>query len=295
MHYGLTDYLRNIVELEKSVYTQTQAINQLMERRSRLGYKNTYSMPNPPDTSVSGEFFSALWYIFLGGCFIGFFIGFFTGSLLKTMLVSGLITASIGLVIFLWLDHSGNAELQANYEQAMQAYHTAVANDEERVRLELIEKSRLDEQLAMMVQRKDQTAALLKKYYSSGIIFPKYRNMIAMCSIYEYFMSGRCVELAGHEGAYNIYEYEIRMERIILKMDEIIMKLEEIKDNQYMLYDAVHEGNRITQKLVDATIRHTQVTERAAANTELAAFYSAQAASELKFQNELHLLEQHFR
>ena len=84
----------------------------------------------------------------------------------------------------------------------------------------------------------------LQTIYEKGIIFPKYRNLVMVCSLYEYICAGRCTELEGHEGAYNILEIEIRLDRIIVQLDEVIKKLEQIMLNQYTLYSAVQEANR---------------------------------------------------
>ena len=64
-----------------------------------------------------------------------------------------------------------------------------------------------------------------------------------VCSLYEYICAGRCTELEGHEGAYNIIETEIRLDHIILQLDKVIAQLEQIKNNQFMLYSAVQESN----------------------------------------------------
>lgn len=48
----------------------------------------------------------------------------------------------------------------------------------------------------------------------------------------------------GHEGAYNILELEVRLDRIITQLDKVIMNLEAIRANQYMLYSCLKESNR---------------------------------------------------
>ena len=42
--------------------------------------------------------------------------------------------------------------------------------------------------------------------------------MVMVCSLYEYVCSGRCDTLAGHEGAYNIWEMEIRLDKIVTQL-----------------------------------------------------------------------------
>jgi hypothetical protein len=67
---------------------------------------------------------------------------------------------------------------------------------------------------------------------------------VPICSFYEYFCSGRCNSLEGHEGAYNIYENELRQNLIIGKLDVVIDRLDQIEGNQYMLYDAINSTNQ---------------------------------------------------
>ena len=86
------------------------------------------------------------------------------------------------------------------------------------------------------------------QYYQKGIIYQKYRNFIAVSSFYEYLESGRCSTLEGHEGAYNIFENEIRQNLILTKLDEIIVELKNIQRNQYMLYTAIEQSNRKLDK-----------------------------------------------
>ncbi len=87
------------------------------------------------------------------------------------------------------------------------------------------------------------------RLYSCNIIFDKYRNIVALSSFYEYLMAGRCETLEGTNGAYNIYEAEIRADRIISQLDEVIVSLDQIKKNQYMIYNKLNEMSRILSSL----------------------------------------------
>lgn len=90
-----------------------------------------------------------------------------------------------------------------------------------------------------------ETRKALSKMYECNIIHPKYRNMVAMCSFYEYYSTGRCTELTGPNGAYNIFEYELRQNMIISKLDKIIDELEAIKHNQFILYGEMVKTNEM--------------------------------------------------
>ena len=92
----------------------------------------------------------------------------------------------------------------------------------------------------------EEASGFLKLAYSADIVFPKYRNVEAMTTMYEYFETGRCSTLKGPDGAYNLYESELRSDAIIGKLDVVSDKLDAISDqlramqaNQYLLYRAV--------------------------------------------------------
>jgi hypothetical protein len=65
-------------------------------------------------------------------------------------------------------------------------------------------------------------------------VFDKYRDIVALSTFYEYLMAGRCETLDGINGAYNIYENELRLNTIITKLDEI-------KENQFMIYNKLRD------------------------------------------------------
>lgn len=62
-----------------------------------------------------------------------------------------------------------------------------------------------------------------------------------MCSLYEYICAGRCSTLEGHEGAYNLYETEMRLDQIITRLDKVIANLGAIRENQFMLFSAIQD------------------------------------------------------
>lgn len=88
----------------------------------------------------------------------------------------------------------------------------------------------------------------LYQLYSCNIVFPKYRNIVAISSLYEYLSSGRCDSLEGANGAYNLYESELRMNTVIGQLNQVIESLEQIKQNQYMIYSAIHN---VTKQLAE--------------------------------------------
>lgn len=104
----------------------------------------------------------------------------------------------------------------------------------------------LENEKRNLLQKREQAELYLEQVYSKNVLYPKYRNMIAVLTILEYFLSGRCDSFVGHEGAYNLYEYELRQNIIINSLEVIQYSLEQIKQNQYMLYQAIKDSqNRL--------------------------------------------------
>ena len=94
-----------------------------------------------------------------------------------------------------------------------------------------------------------QAYGCLESLYNCGVIYEKYRDPVALACFYDYFASGRCATLTGPDGAYNLYESEVRMDLVITKLDVVIKKLEEIKKNQYMLYSVMSAMNQNLNEL----------------------------------------------
>ena len=117
--------------------------------------------------------------------------------------------------------------------------------------------------------------------YGFNVIFGKYQNIVALSTFYEYLMAGRCTELEGANGAYNIYENELRANLIIEKLDEI-------KETQYLMYSSLEKINNnldylnTTMSTALESIQHmekdiahiSENTDLIAHNTAVTAYYS---------------------
>ena len=135
----------------------------------------------------------------------------------------------------------------------------------------------------------DETKALLSKAYDIDIIFPKYRNMVAMCTMYEYFASGRCTELMGPTGAYNLYEAELRQNIIINQLEKVNENLEQVKQNQYVLYQGIAETNAILRGVSSDIKGILSMTTDIAVSSRITAFCSKVTAANASAQTYLEL------
>ncbi len=68
----------------------------------------------------------------------------------------------------------------------------------------------------------------LEKVKENSTIHKKYFSFVHICQFYEYIDTGRCDRLEGSDGCYNLFELELRLNRIIDRLDTISLTLEEI-------------------------------------------------------------------
>jgi len=318
---NLTNYLKAAAELEASIYRQEKAKKQA---QYELKYKAP-SKPNiekpvdpmskmqpPPEPKLhnAGGYSTAALFLIIG--VIGLVLFFSTEDDIRYMSLLFIIVPSF-LMFFLFFfgtrsDLRDNAKAmerykekckeyeiscataKAEYDQAMEEYKhkNKIAYDqyEEEVRLAKRNYDAAQNAVCQLDSPLEETKRALSKLYSMDIIYPKYRELVAMCTMYEYFVTGRCSELTGPNGAYNLYESELRQNLIINRLDTIISNLEMIRQNQYMLYQEMKNTNTILGNIssdVSKILKSAQQIEKASNITAYCAQVTAQNTEALKY------------
>lgn len=261
----IKEYLKMCIELEREADTQRYLITNLNREIGQLGIPNYYQEPELEKSNRDASATACYWIIAIiiilplawmiksGGKWMLHDKGW--GWTIGIICIIGVLT---GIIFILkgvaWLLGCMNERRQyeERYEEAQEAYEQALVDDEERVNLEQIRKESLQADLKTMNATLSKTKNCLKKIYNKGVLYSKYRNYACICSLYEYFDSGRCTRLEGHEGAYNILESEMRLNRIIVQNDKILENLEDIKMNQSVLYESIQESNRKAGQLLNS-------------------------------------------
>ena len=266
----LKEYLEIVINMENNIYMQENMISKMKERYNRLGQSNIYDEPTEPYDS-SGEdvrlaitlgctsliavfLFSWGLQFFKGGAsdfldyLLAIIIVFFSG-----LLFIGMIISAFSILAEAIKKANQYAQDKATYNKLREKYEIDYQTDIERVKKENLEKEILASEISLLQKQNGESKKNLSKIYSLNIIFPKYRNLAMLCSIYEYICTGRCTSLAGHAGAYNILEMEIRLDKIITKLDQIAFKLNDIRNNQYILYSAIQETNQQISQIMKST------------------------------------------
>lgn len=158
------------------------------------------------------------------------------------------------------------------YKEQKEKYDILVEQDALRVKKEVQKKRNIDTQIVALKNNRSNILYTLKRLYDMNVVYPKYRNFIAVATFYEYFESGRCAELEGHEGAYNIYENELRLNAVLGKLDDIINHLEEIRSTQYTIYTAIKEGNKMANAIYKKSESISDNMKSIADNTAISAY-----------------------
>jgi hypothetical protein len=257
----LTQYLNKVRELELSCYKQNCYMDVIREKIQEVQHPALYDYVAklPPRNIKAVTTVDFLGYLYKS-IYIGAFLWFVAAIVLKMDIIRA---DDFGFSVA-WFLFFPIATLAAFIVSAIQKKHKQQEIRE--AKNEEIEKNNakirtLNQDIRSKCQQQEQllqtelqhaqatyakTSELLQQYYSKDIVYGKYRSMVPITMFCEYLLSGRCSELVGHEGAYNIYESEILMNAIITKLSDIISQLEKIQENQHML---AHMISAVTNEL----------------------------------------------
>ena len=241
-------YLKMLMEIEKQEYTQEKLIAELENTIQCLGQRRNFRQPE----GLYGETWDnpTINSLAIGICAVG--LGMWIKFLRIPFMVIGvlfLISAAAGMLE----SHFEYKKQEEKHRQAVENYESAIRQDSVRVENELKRKVFLQAELKNLKDTNEKTKIRLNKLYAMNIIHPQYRGLIPICSLYGYFDTGVCSTLEGHEGAYNKYDTESRLDYIICKMEEVVKRLDDIKSNQYQLYAAIKDSDAKYDKLISNT------------------------------------------
>lgn len=275
----LMQYMKSAIEVETDLAKQEQMLNRccadIQQRKPTLQLE---SIPQAPKSEKDSP---ALGYFCIAaGVALFFILGSITGfdEWIGGPLVFGAAFAIPGLLIIMSVE-KGNAKVQQEHD----TYHQHVAqirtrNNRMQQDYEDAIRQCDDSDRALRAAAKPYITAtkdVLEKLYDKDFIYPKYRTLPALTSIYEYFMTGRCTELTGPHGAYNLYEDELRKDTVISQLNTVIENLEQIRHNQYMLYQQVKAIQENTAVIASELKQIKGYTIQIAQLTALNAYYAA--------------------
>lgn len=296
----VSNYLHKVFEAEISLFQQRQIIERLTYEKNNIrasGYepeekiKKRYEfVPCQDDIWETMFIMSILWFmvatfaIILDGGFIrdiyneikALGISWPFAYIIVAILLPICLMIFVGFIIDIY-----HSKKYSQYLLETQRRNEIRKQNNDRVMsIRENKKSEISYRIEEIKKYYIETNSALEKLYSANIIYEKYRNMIAVGMFCEYFDSGRCTSLEGHEGAYNIFENEIRQNIIIDKLDVIITKLEKIAQNQYMIYHSIQDSNRKIQEMSNEILSSSQSIQQ---NQKVIEYYNSITAKNTEF------------
>ena len=273
-YQDLKKYMTIVYELEEEICFQNELMAKLQQKISSLGISRNINPPKkPPTKKITIPIFD-LKHMFAGW---------------------------IALVIFCYIagwaleQWDKTSKYNSQYKREMDKYNRDLEHYQEEIRKNKYNqqneeklKNKLINNLMGLQAVNKGTKECLVRFYNMEIIMPKYRNLIAVSSFKDYLDEGRCYELSGHEGAYNLYNIEARLDKIVTQLDAVISNLSEIKYNQYSLYQAVKESGERTNLYYRQWVRSTNdFVDSYNNNTNITNYRLQRMNKELEYQNKL--------
>ncbi len=273
----IVEHLTIAKELESERYTLLCAVDKLQAKMNKLCNKRTVAKP---DLNAGHKMFIAFVVAAIVGPVGGFIVAYLF-NLLMYVSENNAMSNSVEFAFFTTIISIIVSPIITRHvvkKNEEQKYQYLLHGEESRIAYEKEELDELIQQRSYLQSKVSQISNTLDSLYALDIIHPKYRNMMAVIRMLEYFDSGRCTALTGAGGAYNKYENEIRQDAIISKLDVAINCLYQIRDNQYMLYntleDCLDTSDRIARQvsaLTDSTKNIETCSAVAAYNSKIAA------------------------
>lgn len=275
----LKEYLGIVVDMEQSIFLQNRLITDLQKRIKELQVPQVFvdpAMPTYPNTKKpgAGSFVADIIFsivlsfasFFISGIILLIVITIvrnISGIDVEWLILLSFIVPVLFLISRISTDNSEFKNRQKNFNTTMLRYNQEMESYKQTIQQNKIKSQRdkvdretktlfLQSELSQVNTFLEKSQERLHTVYNKNIIFPKYRNLVAVCSLYEYICAGRCSTLEGHEGAYNIYETEMRLDRIITQLDKVIANLGAIRENQFMLYSAIQDVNKQSMHILES-------------------------------------------
>ena len=301
----LVAYLKHAISLETDVATQEMIVQECERdtesRKPMLVEQTEPERPMEPapkealETSLNMNEHPYICVSTILAGSIGFLLLFLPFS--ATLLLIGILCL-FPLILERNYIHQKYKKSLESYHESLQFYeeqlakvqeHNNILTEEYHKRLAEWQRSASDNKTTLEAHLR-QTRELLEKLYALDHIYPKYRNLPALTSIYEYFITGRCSSLIGPHGAYNMFEDEVRKDIIISQLNTVIENLDQIKRNQYMLYEQVTQIQRNTHSIEQELKQVKGLTVSLVQLSSLTAYYAAVTARNTEITAAYHIL-----
>ncbi|MBQ8926664.1 MAG: hypothetical protein IJ055_00125 [Oscillospiraceae bacterium] len=257
-------YLAAVRELEAGVYMHEKAISRLNRNYSDASarYKNNRYSPLRRHGEITGDipplsagecakqgFLVGLGMMIpveIAAVIVGIIFALLTHGLLAstesvgasvkgTLILGAIICVIIGIATG-YHNYYENQFGSSTWQKIERDNEIIIRNNKEQMEADMKAIKYLPEEVDILQGNLQELRSLLSNYYAIPVLHRDYQNFVAVCSIHQYFESGRCSTLGD---AYNLFEDEKFKRLVLYKLDDIINRLSQIQQTQRELYDAI--------------------------------------------------------
>ena len=310
---NLEKYLSGVLNMELNIYIQEKMINKLTSKYYSLAKPRNITEPKLKRSTlafmpyIEGVGFVCAVITTIVTFIIGYnrgMRGFFnTINNLFTAIVFGFIAlivggVVIGSIVAFCVQKKENDNYCKEHQKQKEIYNYQLEVDNKRVKREQVQKNALLKEINSLQAAQNTSKKNLSNLYNYNILEAEYQNIFAVSSIYGYIKKGRTRSLIyqnGDQGAYNIYESERRLDKIITNTDEIITKLNETINYQYELTVGLRDANIKINSLYSNVTNHLNGLSDSLDSVKqcqsVISYNSQKAAEEAEFVKWMHVLK----
>lgn len=311
----LIEYLKYVVDVEKNIHSIDCSVEALKNKKNHLGRSITLTKPNEPTKPSLEKKKHWVHYLLIGAILIAIAVAMGASDGIVFISFWPFIFG-VGCILFVIPDtiirnrkiKKANDKLSLEYENKIDKYNIDLStylekkeNNAVRLKKELNEIQLIDHMIKKLIEQRKESTVVLDELYSYNIIYPKYRNLIAVCSFLDYFSSGLCYTLESPKnsvgGAYYIFENEMLHKQIIVELQQVNKNLNQIKTSQYSLFCAISESNQTLSDLNASMKLLSFQQEKGNHNLEMlietsqiSNYYASQTQKELSYLNNMQYL-----
>lgn len=285
-------YLEIVLDLERNIYIQEQTLKQINSKYNALAVPQKFNMPQKGYIIFDHTLEGVLGTIAM---IITFVVIIITGiPTLDVIIKGGIFGFLAAMVVFFTIYFIRymvkRTSVNNDYNRELQKYNQTVANDKMRVNNENRQKELISIEYQKLYVKYKETKSRLQELYNYGILDEKYWGLVPVSSIYEYYRTGRTRSLSfdpstGDTGAYNIFESEKRLDKIIANTEIIIKKLDTFIEVQRRTNATISKLVASTENLSQKVLKNNDQIQRLVDNSEISIYNQEQTNAELRYMN----------
>ena len=219
----------------------------------------------------------------------------------KAFLTAAFITAGvsffpilIGIVMLITYKSKKKKLSESNYMGQAANQKNSLINNRENIkeeyqRLLMIEKN-TNADLSVINNKLSEIKGILYRFYSSDDLAVKYRNFIAVGTMLDYLITGRCIIIRGDGGIIATYEEDLKHKQVIGELNELkqigyqVLKNQSVMiQNQERIIDDLNDIGRQVGNIERGMERANEKLDSIDKNTAITAVAATQTAANTSY------------